>query len=84
MGYVALPVAVLVVSNFDMWRWIDGRKTYGACCSGIGVRLEKGVDEILGIVADVLPVSLVEDDLGARTLLNQILQVLTAEWRVTT
>lgn len=84
MGYEALPVAVLVVSNLEKWPELDGRKTYGACCSGIGVRLEKGVDEILGIVADVLPVSLVEDDLRTRTLLNQVLQILTAEWRVTT
>ena len=37
---------------------------------------------MLSIIANILPIPLMEDDLGTATLFDQILQVLTAEWRI--
>lgn len=56
--------------------------TYSTRSSAFWVRLQQGIDEMLSVVGDILPVPLVEDNLCAGALLDQVLEVLAAERRV--
>lgn len=51
--------------------------------SRVGVRLQEAVDKVLGVLADILPVTFMEDDTATLALLDQICQTLATEWRVT-
>lgn len=46
------------------------------------IRLQQREDEVLGVLRNIAPVALVEDDLSASALFNQIGQVLGTEGRV--
>ena len=56
--------------------------TNSAGSSLLRVRLQQGVDEVFGVVGDILPVPLMKDDLCTGALLDQILKVLGAEWAI--
>lgn len=58
--------------------------TYLTGCSTVGISDDEAADKVLGVLADVLPVSLVEDDRALGAFLEQVSEILTAERRVTT
>lgn len=58
------------------------RATNSASSSLLRVRLQQCVDEVFGVVGDILPVPLMKDDLCTRALLDQILKVFGAEWAI--
>ena len=55
---------------------------YLAGRSIISIRLQKMSNEVLRIITDILPVSLMENDSGIATFINEILQVLASERRI--
>lgn len=55
------------------------RFTYRTRCTFLRLRLQQAVDEVLRILADLLPISLVEDNTAVLTLLDQVCQALTTE-----
>ena len=55
---------------------------YLAGRSIISIRLQKMSNEVLRVITDVLPVSLMENDSGIAAFINKILQVLTSERRI--
>lgn len=61
-----------------------GEPTYIARPTLFWVRSEKLQDEVLGVVANVLPVPLVEHHVASGALVDQVLEVLGAERRVAT
>lgn len=58
--------------------------SYLAGASKSRVSNNQAVDEILGVLADILPVPLVEDDRRARAFVKQVSDVLASEGRVAT
>lgn len=63
---------------------VDRESSYLACGSIISIWLQQMTNEVLGIVTNILPVSLVEDDSGIAALVDEILEVLAAERGVAT
>jgi hypothetical protein len=59
-------------------------QTYLAGGAVLRVGLQEFSNEELGILADILPVPLMENDSAVAALLNEIGQALAAEWRVST
>jgi hypothetical protein len=58
--------------------------TYSTCSSILRLGNQQSHDEILGLLADILPVAFVEDYSAVLGLFDQVGQVLAAERRVTT
>jgi hypothetical protein len=58
--------------------------TYVARPPVLWLGLQELQNEVLGIVADILPVPLVEHNLGAAALIDEVLEILGAEGRVAT
>ena len=48
----------------------------------MSIRLQKMLNKVLRIVTDILPVSLMENDSGVAAFIDEILQVVASERRV--
>lgn len=59
-------------------------QSYIGCHSLAGVWLEEGEDKVFGVLGDILPVALVEDDAARPAFFDKVGQALGAEGRVTT
>lgn len=58
------------------------RETYLAGQALVWVRGDETEDKILGVLAHILPVTLVKDNRGRAAFLEQIPEILASEWRV--
>lgn len=56
--------------------------SYLACPPVLWLGLQKPQNEVLGVVANVLPVALMEDNAAAAAFVDEVLKVFGAEWRV--
>lgn len=70
-------VRIMIQRNMDL------RREYLAGRSIIGIWLQKMANEVLRIITDVLPVSLMEDNCCIAALFNQVLKALASEGRIT-
>lgn len=57
-------------------------KSHLTCPPVLRLGLQKPQNEILSVIADVLPVTLMEYNVAAAALVDEVLKVLGAEWRV--
>jgi hypothetical protein len=57
----------------------EKRGAHPARCSVLWIRLQERIDKVLGVIRHILPITLVEDDLGVGALLDQVLQILGPE-----
>lgn len=60
-----------------------GLQTYLTCPAVLGFWLQQVHDEVFRVLGDILPVPLVEHYLSVAALVDQVLEVLRAEWGVT-
>lgn len=71
----------VLVSHLMLF-WVYGKETHLTRPPILRLRPQEFQNEILRIVANVLPVALVEDDAAGGALVDQVRQVLGAEGRV--